>query len=139
MKDILSPVEGLALDNPVPNTDQLCTRNGTSKTYNSKYKSDSDKIHIMEKIRSCSECGIGFKRIGFLSPEERLKKHEKTKHFVDCRECEYFFTSDAHIKWHIETVYDARCGEYCSYCNKTCPTRMAVKTEQTGEKLWKTG
>ena len=41
--DILSPVEGLALDNPVQNTDQLCTKNGTSKTYNSKYKSDSDK------------------------------------------------------------------------------------------------
>ena len=38
MKDILSPVEGLALDNPDPDTDQLCTRNGTSKTYNSKYK-----------------------------------------------------------------------------------------------------
>ena len=34
----------------------------------------------MEEIRSCDECGIGFKRIGILSPEERLKKHEKTKH-----------------------------------------------------------
>ena len=110
VKDILSPVEGLALDNPNSDIDQLCPRSGTSKTYSSKYRRDSDKIHIMEEIRSCDKCGIGFKRIGILSPEERLEEHKQTQHVIDCKECEYYFTSDAHLKYHIETFHDARCA-----------------------------
>ena len=93
----------------------------------------------MEEIRSCDECGIGFKRIGILSPEERLKEHEKTQHVIDCRECEYYFTSDAHLKWHIETIHDARCADCCSFCNKTCTTQIAVKTELTGERAMENG
>ena len=93
----------------------------------------------MEEIRSCDECGIGFKRIGILSPEERLEEHKKTQHVIVCKECEYYFTSDAHLKWHIETIHDARCADCCSFCNKTCTTQIAVKTELTGERAMENG
>lgn len=139
VKDILSPVDGLALNNPNSDTDQLCPRSGTSKTYSSKYKCDSDIIHIMEEVRRCYECGIGFKRIGILSPEERLEDHEQTPHLIDCKECENHFISDAHLKYHIETFHDARCADCCSFCNRTCTIQYAAKTELTGERAMENG
>ena len=87
VKDILSPVGGLVLNNSKSDTDQLSPRSGTRKTYSSKYKSDSDRIHTMEEVRSCYKCGIGFKRIGIISTEERLEDHEQTPHVIECREC----------------------------------------------------
>ena len=139
VKDTLSPVGGLVLNNSKSDTDQLLPRSGTRKTYNSKYKSDGDRIHTMEEVRSCYECGIGFKRIGIISIEERLEDHELTPHVIECRECEKQFISDVHLKYHIETDHDARCADCCSFCNKTCSIQYATGTELTGKEAMENG
>ena len=65
--------------------------------------SDSERNHTMEEIQGCYRCGIGFKQVGFLAPEERLENHEQTPHVIKCGECEDSFISDTHLKYHIET------------------------------------
>ena len=47
----------------------------------------------MDDVQSCRECGIGFKRVGFLSANERIKIHEETEHSVSCGECRDSFIS----------------------------------------------
>ena len=101
--------------------------------------SDSEKSFTMEKVHSCYSCGIGFKQVGFLSPEERLEIHERTPHSIKCGECEDSFISDAHLKYHIETHHDARCADCCSFCNKECSIIHAMKTELISERKMEEG
>ena len=65
----------------------------------------------MDSVRSCKECGIGFKHVGFLSANERIKVHEETEHSVSCGECQDSFISLPHLRYHIETHHDARCRD----------------------------
>ena len=37
------------------------------------------KVIVMEKIRKCVICELGFPKVGSLTPEARLKQHEKAK------------------------------------------------------------
>ena len=101
--------------------------------------SDSERNFTMEKVQSCYRCGIGFKRVGFLSPEERLEIHEQTPHSIKCDECEDSFISDAHLKYHIETHHDIRCADCCSFCNKKCSIKYAMKTKLTSERTMEEG
>ena len=93
----------------------------------------------MEEIKRCFKCGIGFHRIGIISPEERLKDHEQTPHVIDCKECENHFVSDVHLKYHIEFYHDARCGDCCSFCDRTCSEQYAIKTELAGREEMEKG
>ena len=93
----------------------------------------------MEEIQGCYRCGIGFKQVGFLSPEERLEDHEQTPYVIECKECEDYFISDAHLKYHIETFHDARCADCCSFCNRTCTIQYASGTELTGKEAMENG
>ena len=61
----------------------------------------------MKETQCCLKCGIGFKQVGLLSQEERLEKHEKLSHMVECAECEDTFISHTHLRYHIETQHDA--------------------------------
>ena len=128
MKDILSPVSGLTIDSPDSDIDQLCPRSETKKTYKKSTISDSERIHIMEEIQCCYKCGIGFRQVGFLSLEERLEDHEQVPHVIKCGECEDFFISYTHLKYHIETQHDARCADCCSFCNRTYSIQYAMKS-----------
>ena len=131
MKDILSPVSGLTFDSPDSDRNQLCPRSEIKKTYKKRTTSDSEIIHIMEETQCCYKCGIGFRQVGLLSLEERLENHEKLPHVIECAECEDIFISHTHLKYHIETQHDARCGDCCSFCNRTCSIQYAMKTELT--------
>ena len=93
----------------------------------------------MEEVKRCYKCGIGFHRIGIISPEERLKDHEQTPHVIDCKECENQFVSDVHLKYHIEFYHDARCGDCCSFCDKTCSEQYAIKAELAGGEAMEKG
>ena len=85
----------------------------------------------MEETQCCYKCGIGFRQVGLLSLEERLENHEKLSHVIECAECEDIFISHTHLRYHIETQHDARCGDCCSFCNRTCSIQYAMKTELT--------
>ena len=68
-----------------------------------------------------------------------MEDHEQTPHVIECGECEDFFISYAHLKYHIETHHDARCADCCSFCNRTCSIQYAMKTELTGERAMEDG
>ena len=85
----------------------------------------------MEETQCCYKCGIGFKQVGLLSLEERLENHEKLSHMIECAECEDTFISHTHLRYHIVTQHDARCGDCCSFCNRTCSIQYAMMTELT--------
>ena len=87
----------------------------------------------MDIAIKCFECGLGFPRIGVITPEERLCEHEKTPHGVQCRECGKFFVSDAHVKYHLGFNHDTRCLDCCSYCERTCSEKYALKAELAGK------
>ena len=93
----------------------------------------------MEDIQCCYKCGLGFKQVGFLSQEERLEDHEQIPHRIKCGECEDFFISHSHLKYHIETQHDARCADCCMFCNRTCSIQYAMKTEMTDERAMEDG
>ena len=85
----------------------------------------------MEETQCCHKCGIGFKQVGLLSLEERLENHQRLPHVIECAECEDTFISHTHLRYHIETQHDARCGDCCSFCNRTCSIQYATVTELT--------
>ena len=93
----------------------------------------------MEEVRSCYNCGISFKQVGFLSPEERLEIHRQMPHSIKCGECEESFISNTHLKFHIETHHDARCAECCTICNEKCSIKHAMKIELISEKTLEEG
>ena len=93
----------------------------------------------MDSVRSCRDCGIGFKRVGFLSADERVKVHEETEHSVSCGECQDSFISLPHLRYHIETHHDARCGDCCSFCEKKCSIEYAMGIELADEKFMEEG
>ena len=85
----------------------------------------------MEETQCCHKCGIGFKQVGLLSLEERLENHQRLPHVIECAECEDTFISHTHLRYHIETQHDARCGDCRSFCNRTCSIQYATVTELT--------
>ena len=93
----------------------------------------------MEEAKKCRECGIGFPRIGIISSEERILEHEKTPHEVHCNECGTFFVSDVHLKYHLEFNHDARCIDCCSFCERTCSEKYALKVELAGKEKMEMG
>ena len=93
----------------------------------------------MDSVRSCRECGIGFKRVGFLSANERIKVHEEIEHSVSCGECQDRFISLPHLRYHIETYHDARCGDCVSFCEKKCSIEYAMGIELAAEKFMEEG
>ena len=93
----------------------------------------------MEEAKRCYKCGIGFPQIGIISSEERLKDHEQTPHVIDCKECETYFVSDVHLKYHIQFYHDARCVDCCSFCDRTCSEQYAIKTELAGKEEMERG
>ena len=109
MKSLITS-QRISSNNPEPDIGQLCSRSETKRTLRKK-NSDSENTHIMEDILCCYQCGLGFKQVGFLSQEERLDAHEKIQHRIKCGECEDFFISHSHLKYHIETQHDARCAD----------------------------
>ena len=78
----------------------------------------------MDSVRSCRDCGIGFKRVGFLSANERIKVHEEIEHSVSCGECQDTFVSLPHLRYHIETFHDASAGTAVHSVKKSAPLNM---------------
>ena len=115
--DILSPVKGL-IPHHSQTFDQYHYGSRTEKTCVSEIISGKGSRITMDNVRSCRKCGIGFKRVGFLSADERVKVHENRKHSVSCGECQDSFISLPHLRYHIETHHDAWCGDCCSFCEK---------------------
>ena len=93
----------------------------------------------MDSVRSCRDCGIGFKRVGFLSVNERIKVHEEIEHSVCCGECQDKFVSLPHLRYHIETFHDAKCGDCCSFCEKKCSIEYAMGIELAAEEVMENG
>ena len=93
----------------------------------------------MEKADKCSECGIGFPQIGTITSKESLLEHEITPHEVHCKECGKFFVSSVHLKYHLEFNHDTRCIDCCSYCERTCSEKYALKAELAGKEEMEMG
>ena len=87
----------------------------------------------MEKTKKCFDCGIGFPQVGIITPEERLREHEKNPHEVQCKECGVFFISDAHLKYHLGFNHDTKCLDCYSYCERSCSESYALKAELAGK------
>ena len=93
----------------------------------------------MESVRSCRDCGLGFKRVGFLSVNERIRDHEEIEHSVRCSECSGKFISRSHLWYHIETFHDTKCGDCFSFCENKCSIDYARKVELEAEKVMEAG
>ena len=85
----------------------------------------------MKEIICCPKCSIEFKQISLLSLKDRLENHQRIPHTIECAECEDTFISHSHLRYHLETQHDARCGDCCSFCNRTCSIQYATVTELT--------
>ena len=75
--DILSPVKGLTSHYPHALKVSTTTEAEPERHMQVNINSDSENRLTMDSVRSCRECGIGFKHVGFLSAKERGKVHEK--------------------------------------------------------------
>ena len=93
----------------------------------------------MDRTKKCLECGLGFPRVGSLTPEMRLQQHRNTPHRSQCRECGVFFASDAHVKYLLSYMHDNRCLHCHSYCDNSCSETYALTVELTGSKEMKMG
>ena len=93
----------------------------------------------MDSVRSCRDCGLGFKRVGFLSVNERIRDHEEIEHSVCCSECQDKFVSLPHLWYHIETFHDAKCGDCLSFCEKKCSIGIAMGIELAAEEVMEDG
>ena len=93
----------------------------------------------MDSVRSCRDCGLGFKRVGFLSVNERIREHEEVEHSVRCSECSGKFISRSHLWYHIETFHDTKCGDCISFCENKCSIDFAREVELRAEKVMEAG
>ena len=93
----------------------------------------------MESVKNCKECLLVFKQVGFLSAEERIKKHEEIIHTIECKECSKKFISQNHLWFHVESFYDTKCGDCISFCENKCTINYAKKMELRNEKLMEAG
>ena len=119
VKDILSPVNGLTSHHPHALKVSSTTEAEPERHMQVNINSDSENRLTMDTVRSCRECGIGFKQVGFLSAEERIKAHERTTHSINCGECQDSFISLPHLRYHIETHHDARCGNVAHFVTRS--------------------
>ena len=83
----------------------------------------------MEKDKECYKCGIGFPQIGTITSEERISEHEITPHEVLCKECDKFFVSSVHLRYHLEFNHDAKCNDCFAYCEQKCAENYALGAE----------
>ena len=93
----------------------------------------------MKKSRSCDECLIIFKQIGFLTSEERIKKHKEYPHTVKCRECSRKFISKAHLQFHMDCYHNTRCGDCLTFCRSRCMINYAERMELRNEERLEVG
>ena len=87
----------------------------------------------MEKDKECFKCGIGFPRRGTITSEERLSEHEATPHEVLCKECNKFFISSTHLRYHLEFNHNAKCKDCFAYCEQKCAENYALGAEAAGK------
>ena len=93
----------------------------------------------MKSVRNCEECLLVFKQVGFLSAEERIKKHEEIIHTIECKECSRKFISQAHLWFHVESFHDTKCGDCISFCENKCTIDYAKEVELRNEKVMEAG
>ena len=93
----------------------------------------------MKKSRSCNECLLIFKQVGFLTTEERIKKHKEHPHTVECRECSRKFISRTHLQFHVECYHNTRCGDCITFCGSMCTINYAKRMELRNEELLEAG
>ena len=82
------------------------------------------KQEEMDSVRSCKDCGLGFKRVGFLSVNERIKAHEEIEHSVCCSECQDKFVSLPHLWYHIEMSMMPNAGTVFHSVKRSVPLNM---------------
>ena len=93
----------------------------------------------MESVKNCRDCRLGFKRVGFLSVNERIREHEEVEHSVHCDECSGESISQSHLWYHIETFHDTKCGDCNSFCDNKCLIDFAREVELRAEKVMEAG
>ena len=94
---------------------------------------------IMERTKRCLVCGLGFPKLGSLTPEMRLQQHENTPHRSRCLECGVFFVSYAHTKYHLRYMHDNKCLHCHSYCDSSCSETYGLATESAGSEEMEMG
>ena len=97
------------------------------------------KLIVMEKIRKCVICELGFPKVGSLTPEARLQQHEKTPHRSRCAECGMDFVSNAHVKFHLRYAHDNKCQHCHSYCDNSCSEYYGLAKESAGSRVMEEG
>ena len=93
----------------------------------------------MKGVKTCEQCLLIFKPVGFLTTEERIKKHKESTHTIEFQECSRKFISRAHLKFHVESFHDTRCGDCISFCENQCTINYAKRMELRNEKLMEAG
>ena len=93
----------------------------------------------MEKDSKCYKCGIGFPQIGDVKSEERVREHEVIHHGLLCKECNRFFVSSVHLKYHLTFNHDTKCNDCLSYCEQSCAEKYALGAEAAGKEKMKRG
>ena len=87
----------------------------------------------MEKDIECFKCGIGFPQIGAVTSKRRLSEHEKTPHVILCKECDRFFISMTHLRYHLEFHHDTKYNDCFRYCEQKCAENYAWGAEAAGK------
>ena len=91
------------------------------------------------KKRSCDECLLIFRKLGFLTIEERLKTHKKHLHTIECQKCPRRFISRTHLQFHVESYHRTRCGDCLGFCGSQCTIYYAKRLELENEKMLDAG
>ena len=87
----------------------------------------------------CYKCGIGFPQIGDVKSEERVREHEVIHHGLLCKECNRFFVSSVHLKYHLTFNHDTKCNDCFSYCEQNCAEKYALGAEAAGKEKMERG
>ena len=93
----------------------------------------------MEKDKECYKCGIGFPQVGTITSEERIREHEIIPHKVHCKECDKFFVSSVHLKYHLQFNHNTKCNDCFSYCDQNCAEKYALGAETAGKEKMEKG
>ena len=93
----------------------------------------------MERDKGCYKCGIGFPQIGNVTSEERIREHEMIHHGIHCKECDRYFISSVHLKYHLTYNHDTKCNDCFSYCEQNCAEKYALVAETAGKEKMEKG
>ena len=81
----------------------------------------------------CPTCKLGFTNFGRLSAEHRFEDHLNQTHNIRCFECELYFVSQTHLRFHTEFQHDNPCAHCDPFCNEKCSETLGKSLSKCQE------